>query len=216
MMGIGIVAVGADQGTTHWVTRPRPARPAGPVAGARSERPRYSRFAAAMAAARADDAPHLVPLGDGPGQDLPPAAGRGLRRPVAAPWQAKGAPRRPIARWLGIGSCALVLGLVLATVTLTPIGPEIQRAAGLGQEWGQGPAPAAAPPADRALPTAPEPAAGRAEPQSGSTPPAGEGLGAAAEPDPAAAAVAIAAPAMAKPAARSVPVPVLKPRARRR
>ena len=169
-----------------------------------------------MAAARADDAPHLVPLGDGPGQDLPPAAGRGLRRPVAAPWQAKGAPRRPIARWLGIGSCALVLGLALATVTLTPIGPEIQRAAGLGQEWGQGPAPAAAPPADRSLPTAPEPAAGRAEPPSGSTPPAGEGLGAAAEPEPAAAAGAIAAPAMAKPAARSVPVPVLKPRSRRR
>ena len=207
------MTVGVDQHKTQWAVRRRPVRSAEPMAGVPSERPRYSKFAAAMAAARAANAPQLAPLGDG--HDIQPAVGRDLRRPVAAPWQAERAGRRPVARWLGIRSCALVLGLLLVTVPLLPIGTEIERATDLWREWQQEPAPAAAPKADRALPAAPQPAAAQAEPQSRSTPSAGRELGAAAEPEPATPVVALAAPAApaaAAPAARSVPVPALKPR----
>ena len=208
--GINIVTVGVDQHKTQWAVRRRPVRSTEPMAGVPSERPRYSKFAAAMAAARAANAPQLAPLGDG--HDIQPVVGRDLRRPVAAPWQAERAGRRPVARWLGIGSCALVLGLLLVTVPLLPLGPEIERPTGLWHEWQKEPAPAAAPQADRALPAAPQPAAGHSEPRPGSTPSAGGEVGAAAEPEPATPVVALAAPAAAAPAARSVPVPALKPR----
>ena len=205
------MSVGVDQHTTQWVTRRRPVRSAEPVAGVPSERPRYSRFAAAVAAARAANAPQFAPLEGGPGDDMPGAVGRDLRRPGAARGQAAHARRRPVAWWLGIASCALVLGLSLVTVPLLPIGPESERPNGPWRERQQE-EPAAAPLVDRALPAAPQPAAGRPEPRSGSMPSAGEDLGAAAEPKLPAPVVAVAAPATARPAARSVPVPALKPR----
>jgi len=50
-----------------------------------------------MAAARAANAPQLALYRDAPADDL-------------------GVPRRPVARWLGIGSCVLLFGLLLSTM----------------------------------------------------------------------------------------------------
>lgn len=54
-----------------------------------------------MAAARAANAPQLALYRDAPADALPSALG------VA---------RRPVVRWLGIGSCVLLFGLLLSTM----------------------------------------------------------------------------------------------------
>ncbi len=222
MTGVNIVTVGVDQRTTNWVTRRRPVRSAEAMGGAPVERPRFARFAAAMAAARAADAPHLAAVRDVLADDIPhglahdiPAAGRNSPPPRAAAWQALRVPGHPLARWFGIGSCVLALGLLLVAVPMQPIGAD-----GPWFEWQQEPEPGvAAPQVEKGLPVAPEPAAGRADLPAGSMPVADESSGAASEPDLAVPAVAVVAPAPApeKPVAgRSVPVPALKPRLTRR
>jgi hypothetical protein len=61
---------------------------------------RFARFAAAMAAARAANAPQLALYRDVLADELPSDLG------VA----------RPVVRWLGIGSCVLLFGLLLSTM----------------------------------------------------------------------------------------------------
>jgi len=53
-----------------------------------------------MAAARAANAPQLALYRDAPADELPSALGA----------------RRPVVRWLGIGSCVLLFGLLLSTM----------------------------------------------------------------------------------------------------
>jgi len=60
-----------------------------------------------MAAARVANAPHLSLYDPAPGERA---------------WQA---PRRPVARWLGIGGCVLLLGLLLIIMLSQPIGAGI-------------------------------------------------------------------------------------------
>ena len=63
--------------------------------------PRFPRFTAAMAAARAANAPHLTLYRAAPADDAPPALA---------------APRRALVRWLKIGSYALLFSLLLSTM----------------------------------------------------------------------------------------------------
>jgi len=156
-----------------------------------------------MAAARAANAPQLTLHDDPPAPDIPTVIH--APGPPAAPWRAVRAPRRPIARWLGIGSCALLFGLLAVTVLTPPISSEIERLIRPWLEWQQD-RKAATPQTDSTLPTLPEPAAGRDAAPSGSVPlVARKGLGAAGEPG------EVAAPGNADPTARSVPVPSFKP-----
>jgi hypothetical protein len=170
-----------------------------------------------MAAARAANAPQFMLDRDASAQDIPPAVSGDSPWPRAAPWRAVRAPRGPIARWLGIGSGVLLVGLLAVTVVTQPIRAEIERLIGPWLTWQQD-REAAAPPTDRGLSATPEPAAGRDDPQPDPVPvlaretsatPALPGAAApaaeVATPDPA------SAPAGDEPAARSVPVPSLKP-----
>jgi hypothetical protein len=93
---IGIVANRTDRPKSPRRARRRAARPSGSTAPAPTE-PRFARFASAMAAARAANAPQLTLYRDPPADDLE-------------------APRRPMVRWLGIGSCVLLFGLLLSTM----------------------------------------------------------------------------------------------------
>jgi hypothetical protein len=164
-----------------------------------------------MTAARAANAPQFTLRDDPPTHDIPPAVSRDPPRPRAAQWRAVRAPTRPVARWLGIGSCALLVGLLAVTMLTQPISAEIERLIRPWLEWQQDPE-AAAPQIDRTLPTTPPPAAARRDPPSGSMPMlAREGFGAASEPRAAASAGGVAAPANDDPTARSVPVPSFKP-----
>ncbi len=160
-----------------------------------------------MAAARAANAPHLALAPDVPAHDIPPAVGSDPRRPVAAQRQAERAPRHPVARWFGIGSCVLLL----VTVPLPPIGAEIEWLTGSWLGW-QHDRDVSAPKIDRALPTPPELAADRDDPQSGSMAMVTRaGFGAAVEAGPAAPAGEVTVPPTDDLPARSVPVPALKP-----
>jgi hypothetical protein len=93
---IGIVANRTDRSKSPRRTRRRAARPSGPAAPA-PKQPRFARFASAMAAARAANAPQLALYRDAPADDL-------------------GVPRHPVVRWLGIGSCVVLFGLLLSTM----------------------------------------------------------------------------------------------------
>jgi hypothetical protein len=94
---------------------------------------------------------------------------RDAPRPRAAQWRAPRPPRRPIARWFGIASCLVVVGLLTATVLTQPIGSEIGRLIGPWLEWRHAPE-RATPPADPAPPAVPERARSLDQPQSGSMP----------------------------------------------
>jgi len=95
---IGIVANRTGRPKPPRRPRRRAARLSGAAAPA-PEKPRFPRFASAMAAARAANAPQLALYPD----ELPSGVG---------------ALRRPVVRWLGIGSCILLFGLLLSTVLI--------------------------------------------------------------------------------------------------
>ncbi len=164
-----------------------------------------------MAAARAAHAPPFTIRGDPSLHDIPPAVSRDSPPPRAAQWRPAPAPRRPVARWLGIGSCALLIGL-LATTTLTPpISAEIQRLIRPWLEW-QRERETAAPHAGPTLATTPAPAVSGVEPASGSMPMlARDGFGSAGPPGASALAAGAAVGAPDDPPAASVPVPSFKP-----
>ncbi len=184
---------------------------------------RFPKFAAAMAAARAANAPQFALHGEAPAPDIRPAVsarapapdmppvavGGDLPGPRAAPWRAMRAPKQPATRWLGIGGCVLLLAL-LVTMLMQPIGAEIERMIGPWSEWQQD-REAAAPRSDGARATPAEPVARQDEAPAASLPVlAREDPRAPAQPAPAAP-PALAAPATDVPTARSVPVPSLKP-----
>ena len=109
------------------------------------------RFAAAMAAARAAKAPQLTLYRDGPADVIPPAYGM---------------LHRPVIRWLGIGGCVVLLGLLLLTLLTQPIGAALERLVGPGSGSRQDrtvaaaridPAPPAPPGASEAPPMAAAP-----------------------------------------------------------
>jgi hypothetical protein len=112
--------------------RRRPDRSAGMLARGNNE-PRFVRFAAAMDAARAAKAPELALYRDEGAAARPlPAAHRPPLRPAAVRWRSRGAPRRPVVRWLGISCSALLLGILLVNLLALPSGAEIERLFG---EW---------------------------------------------------------------------------------
>ena len=201
-----------DTGPEQRAVRRRPVRPfesALPIATG----PRFPRFAAAMAAARASGAPQVSALAEPLLHDVPPTLGRDGRPPRAAQWRAPRRPGRRVGRWLGLGACVVLVGLFTATMLTQPIG------AGLGQlirpwlDWRQdrtiADARAAPPPkaaADRDT-LSPAPAADRIEVL------ARKPLAAAAQP--AAPAAAAPAPAEAEATVRVTPLPSLKPRSPR-
>ena len=122
--------------------------------------PRFPRFAAAMAAARAANAAPFNMYGDPSLNDIPPQVSPDSPAPRHAQWRAPPAPRSPVAGWLGIGACALLFGVVAVTMLTPPISAGIQRLVSPWLEWQRGPQ-TAAPDTGPALPATPEPAAGR-------------------------------------------------------
>lgn len=113
---------------------------------------RFPKFAAAMDAARVANAPQF---------DLYDAAS-----PVASPPEDEGAswraPGRRVVRWVGIGSCVLLFGLLTVTMLTQPLGGAIEQLIGPGLALQDEPAAAAVPP-DR-TPATLEPAEGLDEP----------------------------------------------------
>jgi hypothetical protein len=73
--------------------------------------PRFARFAAAMDEARATGAPQL-------GLYVHPTVGVTAQRPEGPPPRL--ARRRTTLRWIGIGSCVLVVGVLLASWLVGP------------------------------------------------------------------------------------------------
>jgi hypothetical protein len=147
---VNLVADGTERRNLNWATRPRSAPSADQVPGGA----RFPRFAAAMDAAREAKAPQL---------DLYTATPPEPAADNATSWRTPGGP---MVRWVGIGSCVLLFGLLTATMLSQPIGAAIERliAAG-GEDQAE---PAAAPPAAVApaavAPATLEPAAGLHEP----------------------------------------------------
>jgi hypothetical protein len=122
-----IVAAGVDEQNPRGVLRPRSNRSAAMLDRERSQ-PRFARFAAAMDAARAAGAPGLALYRDDADTPaLPAASGPQLLRPVrpaAVRWRSERTRGRPLMGWLGIGSFALLLGILF--VSLQPTGAEIE------------------------------------------------------------------------------------------
>jgi hypothetical protein len=156
-----------------------------------------------MDAARAARSPQLSACLEVPAYGAPPADGG------ESAWRAAG---RPLVRWLGIGVCVLLLGLLLATLRTQPIGAAIERliAPERAAQQDQEAAPA---PAGRVAPVVPERTAAHDRPPhpaamapllvSTDLPPAARPIAATPPRPPAASAAA--------PDTRPLPIPVLKP-----
>jgi hypothetical protein len=165
------VTVRIDQREGYWAVRRRRVGSADPTGNFLpvTTGPRFPRFAAAVDAARAADAPHLRLAGDPSFYDIPPAISHDAPRPRAAQWRAARAPRRPVGRWLGIAGCLAVVGGLTAAMLTQPIGAEIGRLIRPWLEWPQ--ARELATPRTGQIPsTAPERSAGRDQAGSRSLP----------------------------------------------
>jgi hypothetical protein len=172
-----------------------PARSVEPQLGGREEEPRFARFASAMDAARAADAPQFALYDEVPGAERVPT-------PIRGP--AGRAPRRPLVRWLGIGSGVLLFGLLLGRLLSEPLGGALARLIGPAPEVRESAAAAATAPAEPSPDlegagerqrTAPQRVLPLADARRGPAAPAG----------------AAAAPAADQPGSPALPVPVFKP-----
>ena len=167
-----------------------------------------------MAAARADHAPQVALDPAPPIYDVPPAIGRDSPRPRAAQWRAARPPRPPAPRWLKVGSCVLLFGLLALTLLSEPISAGLERLMRPWLEWQDPWQPPATPQAEPAPPALPAPAVGREEPPP-ALPPllAREELAAASPPRPAAPVerITAAVPDQDLPARPGVPLPSFKP-----
>jgi hypothetical protein len=207
------VTVRIDQRDGYWAVRRRrvgSAEAAGNLLPVMTG-PRFPRFAAAMANARAANAPHLRLADDPSLYDIPPAMSHDAPRPRAAQWRAARPPRHPVGRWLGIAGCLAVVGGLTAAMLTQPIGAEIGRLIRPWLEWPQarelGTAPTGQTPS-----TAPERSAGRDQTGSRSLPVVTrQDLGVTGPAATAAPAAGAAAHAPDDPSTFPLPLPSLKP-----